>query len=241
MKAQRKVLKKKPTYSPSLDFERGVGYPQQAIAGVDEVGRGCLAGPVVAAAVILPPDLDETLFKEVTDSKLLTEEQREKWGPRIEKEALAFAVAHASVDEIEKLNIYHASHLAMVRAVEALALRPAHVLVDGNAIPKGFQKPLSLDEKPYPATAIIKGDQRSLTIACASILAKVWRDRLMVRMDEIHPGYDLAKNKGYPTPLHIQAIRLKGITPIHRPSFQHVREHVQRSIPLARDLQSPPA
>lgn len=210
--------------SPTLDFERGAGFPLSRVIGVDEVGRGCLAGPVVAAAVRLKPEWDLPLAKlteihpeiaAITDSKAMTAKQREKLAPWIREHAAAFAIAHATVEEIDRLNIFHASHLAMKRAADAVG-EYAHVLVDGNVVPKHF--------RGGNATAIVKGDLRSLSIACASVIAKVFRDEWMGRIAEEHPGYGLEVHKGYATPMHRLALRSLGATVIHRRSFAPVRE-----------------
>lgn len=177
-------------------------------AGCDEAGRGCLAGPVTAAAVILPPDFENEL---INDSKQLSERQRAQLRPVIEREALAWAVAMVQPEEIDRINILNASILAMHRAVDALTVRPEHLLIDGNRF------------KPYPGinhTTIIKGDGKMLAIAAASILAKTHRDELMERLDKEYPGYGWAANKGYPTQAHRDAIATLGITPYHRRSFQ---------------------
>ena len=176
------------------------------VAGTDEAGRGPLAGPVAAGAVILPfgigiPGLD--------DSKKLSEKKREALYPVIREKAIASAVAFASVEEIEEMNILRASQLAMRRAVAALSPTPDFLLVDGN-VSDGF---------PMPDRTVVKGDALSASIAAASILAKVERDRLMDRYAEEYPGYGFEKHKGYPVPAHYEAIRILGPTPIHRMSF----------------------
>lgn len=204
--------------APGLDFEKKAGYPAKVVAGLDEVGRGCLAGPVVAGAVLLPPVVDyeaHPWLSEIGDSKLLTPEKREKLAPLIESWALACAVGVATVEEIDQINIYHASHLAMRRALESAQIardaRAAHVLVDGNVIPKGLNAPA--------ATAIVKGDLKCLSIAAASIVAKVWRDRWMVEADVRYPGYFFGVHKGYATPQHSRALKELGPCEIHRKSF----------------------
>ena len=190
-------------------------YQGQLLAGVDEVGRGPLAGDVVAAAVILDPD---NPIAGLDDSKKLTEKRREVLFEHIQQRALAYAVARASVAEIDDINILHASMLAMKRAVEMLATQPEHVLVDGNRIPQWR----------YPAEAVVKGDSRVPAIAAASILAKVTRDREMVAMDEQFPGYGFAGHKGYPTKVHMEALKRLGPTPIHRRSFGPVRAAIEQ-------------
>ena len=184
-------------------------------AGVDEVGRGPLCGDVVAAAVILDPAQPVT---GLNDSKKLTEKRREALFDEICAKALAFCVARASVEEIDKLNILHASLLAMTRAVDGLQrhgqpVTPELVLVDGNRLPRWS----------YPAQAIVKGDSKVAAIAAASILAKVVRDREMCELDVRYPGYGLAGHKGYPTKAHLEALRTLGVTPIHRRSYAPVR------------------
>jgi len=181
------------------------------IAGVDEAGRGPLAGPVVAAAVIL----DELKpIKGLNDSKLLTPRARERLFDEIHAKALCFCIAQASVEEIDTLNILHATMLAMRRAVEGLRLRPNKVLVDGNRIPT----------LKIAAEAIIGGDAKVKSISAASILAKVHRDRLCLQLHELHPQYGFDGHKGYPTPMHLEALRTHGACPEHRRSFAPVRE-----------------
>jgi len=201
---------------PTLEWETGAGHPRTCVAGTDEVGRGCLAGPVVAAAVVLPEKIcTEThpWIAEVRDSKQLNAATRERLGFEIENWARAFAVAPVSVEEIDRLNIYHASHLAMTLAVEQLPIAVDHILVDGNALPIAFRG---------RATAIVEGDSKSIAIACASILAKVWRDKEMVRLDAEYPGYGHAAHKGYSTPQHLAALKSLGATDIHRRTFAPV-------------------
>ena len=175
------------------------------VAGCDEVGRGPLAGDVVAAAVILGDYIPEGL----ADSKKLSEKKRERIFPEIQSHAVAFAIGRASVDEIDKLNILNASLLAMKRAVEALTVRPDHVLVDGNKLPTW----------EYSAEAVVGGDGTVPAISAASILAKVTRDQELIAFDAEYPEYGFAKHKGYPTAQHMAAIKAHGILPIHRRSF----------------------
>ena len=179
------------------------------IAGVDEVGRGPLAGPVTAAAVILDP---ARLPQGLADSKVLTAARREALFDQLMDMAIV-SVAHATVAEIDTLNILRASHLAMERAVAGLGVAPDHILVDGNLIPNALQG---------AATAIVKGDAKSLSIAAASIVAKVTRDRLMVDLGSQFPGYGWAENAGYPTKQHLAALLNLGVTPWHRRSFKPV-------------------
>ncbi len=178
------------------------------VAGVDEVGRGSLFGPVVAAAVILDP---EYRIRGLRDSKLLPEEVRERLAPRIRQHAIAFSVAAVDVAKIDQINIYWASRLAMKLAVEGLQVRPDHLLIDAMKI-----------DFDCPQTAIIHGDALSASIAAASILAKVERDAMVRAWDPIYPEYGLASNKGYSTPRHIKSLREHGPSPLHRQSFAPV-------------------
>ena len=177
-------------------------------AGCDEAGRGCLAGPVVAAAVILPEGFRNELLN---DSKQLTEKQREELRPLIEREATAWAVALVDNEEIDRVNILKASILAMHRALDALEVRPEYILVDGNRF-------LPYGETPY--ACIVKGDGKYMSIAAASVLAKTHRDEYMRQLDKKYPAYHWAKNKGYPTHDHREAIAAHGISPLHRRTFQ---------------------
>jgi len=187
------------------------------IAGVDEVGRGPLAGDVVTAAVILDPDRP---IAGLADSKQLSGSRRENLYEQILERALCFALGRATVAEIDALNILQASLLAMHRAVAALSVRPGYVYVDGNRCPSW----------EYPSEAVVKGDSRVAAIAAASILAKVTRDREMLLLDGQYPGYGLARHKGYPTPDHLQALQQLGPSPIHRRSFRPVAELLRRSM-----------
>lgn len=176
-------------------------------AGCDEAGRGCLAGPVFAAAVVLPSDFKNEMLN---DSKQLTEKKRYQLREVIEREALAWAVEIVDNNEIDKINILNASILAMHRALDQLKVRPENIIVDGNRW------------KPYrdvPATTIVKGDGKYLSIAAASILAKTYRDDFMLRIHEEFPQYHWDRNKGYPAKVHREAIRQYGTTPYHRMSF----------------------
>ena len=179
------------------------------VAGVDEVGRGPLAGDVVAAAVILTDSPPEG----VTDSKMLTPERREALAERIRDEAVSWALGRATVAEIDELNIMQASLLAMRRAVKALPIQPSLVLVDGNRLPRW----------PYEARAIVKGDLTEPSIGAASILAKVQRDAEMLALHEHYPAYGFDRHKGYPTKAHLAALETAGISPVHRRSFGPVR------------------
>jgi ribonuclease HII len=189
-------------------------YPYNFIAGVDEVGRGPLAGPVVAAAVILDPARP---IAGLADSKVLSEQKREELVILIRERAIAWAVGRAEIEEIDQINILQASLLAMRRAVLALSTQPEFALIDGNRCPA----------LPCPAEAIIKGDATVAVISAASILAKVSRDQEMVELDLQYPGYGFAKHKGYPTKAHLAALSTLGITPIHRRSFGPVKKYVQ--------------
>jgi ribonuclease HII len=183
-------------------------HPHLIEAGLDEAGRGCLAGPVVASAVILPKAYRNGLLN---DSKQLTRKQREQLRPEIEREALAWAVAEASNEEIDQLNILQASLLAMHRAVDKLAIRPEHLLVDGNCF------------NPYPSiphTCLVKGDSLYLSIAASSVLAKTYRDERMEQLAKLFPQYGWEQNAGYPTTQHRRAIQEVGTCPHHRMSFR---------------------
>ena len=201
-------------------FADATDYPRLT-AGVDEVGRGPLCGDVVAAAVVLDPSQP---ISGLNDSKKLTEKKREALFDVIRAQALSYCVARASVEEIDRLNILHASMLAMKRAVDGLCcdgakLEPELVLVDGNRLPQW----------QYRAEAVVKGDSKVAAIAAASILAKVVRDREMQAMDEQYPGYGLAGHKGYPTKVHLEALRRLGVTPIHRRSYAPVKALLDES------------
>jgi ribonuclease HII len=201
------------------DLRRSVG---PLIAGMDEVGRGPLAGPVVACAVIMPPD--ERVIRGVDDSKQLNREAREKLAAKIRERVLALGVGAASVREIDRFNIFHASVLAMRRALARLPIRPDHLLIDGRAI-------RSLGT---PHTAVIAGDACCYSIACASIIAKVTRDRVMHALATRHPGYRWERNVGYSTAAHFAGIAEHGVTRHHRQSFLPVRQ-------LGLPFDAPPA
>lgn len=195
---------------PDFSYETNLiakGVP--LVAGVDEVGRGPLAGPVTAAAVVLDP---ENIPDGLDDSKKLTLKVRERLFKELHEKA-SVSVAHATVAEIDELNILRASHLAMRRAVEGLPNAPSFALIDGNMIPDGLT---------CGAEALVKGDGRSVSIAAASIIAKVVRDRIMVDLAQQHPGYGWEKNAGYPTKMHREALQSLGVTPHHRRSFKTV-------------------
>jgi len=184
-------------------------------AGCDEAGRGCLAGPVFAAAVILPPDFEDDLLN---DSKKLTEKQRYELRPIIEKEALAWAVEAVDNHEIDEVNILNASFLAMNRAVQQLKIQPEHMLIDGNR----FRPQTNI-----PYTCMIKGDGRFMSIAAASVLAKTYRDDFMAKIHNEFPVYDWKTNKGYPTARHRAAIAKFGISKYHRKSFRLLNEQLE--------------
>ena len=192
---------------PSFEYENAKyseGYT--AVCGTDEAGRGPLCGPVVAAAVILPRD---TEIEGLNDSKKLTEKKREKLFDIIREKAVAYAIAEATPEEIDEINILNASMLAMRRAVEALPHPADFALIDGNCS-RGFT---------IPTQTVVKGDARSASIAAASILAKVTRDRGCIELDREYPQYGIAKHKGYPTKDHMDAVREHGVAPIYRRSF----------------------
>lgn len=178
-------------------------------AGCDEAGRGCLAGPVFAAAVILPKGFKN---KELNDSKKLSEKQRNNLRKVVEKEALAWAVAKVDPSEIDEINILNASFLAMHRAIDKLSVKPEFLLIDGNRFNK---------YKNLPHTCIVKGDGKYLSIAAASVLAKTYRDEFMTKAGKDYPNYLWHKNKGYPTMKHKMAIREFGLSPHHRKSFNY--------------------
>lgn len=198
----------------TTDTDWGFTLHRERLAGIDEVGRGPLAGPVVAAAVILDP---QRPIDGLLDSKQLSEKRREALFPLIQERALCWAIGRAEVEEIDRINILQASLLAMQRAVAGLDPRPLEALVDGNRCP----------ELPCSVEAVVKGDNCVPAIMAASILAKVTRDREMVEMDARYPGYGLAKHKGYPTRTHIEALQALGVTEIHRRSFGPVRRLLQ--------------
>lgn len=203
---------------PSLVEENGLsdkGY--RLIAGVDEAGRGALAGPVVAAAVILPPSPDFKWLKSVRDSKELPAVKRESLFDLIKQDAIAVSVGIIAPQTIDVIGILNATKIAMCHAVEQLASPPDYLLIDFLRLPQ-----LRISQKP-----ITRGDKLCLSIACASIIAKVTRDRIMVELDQLHPGYGLADHKGYGTRKHVTCLRQNGPSPIHRHSFAPVKEATQ--------------
>ncbi|MFX0558572.1 ribonuclease HII [Maribacter sp. CXY002] len=182
--------------------------------GTDEAGRGCLAGPVTAASVVLPKDFEHPLLN---DSKLLSTKQRDLLKPIIEKVSISFGVAHINPDIIDEINILNASILAMHKAINKLNSKPPHIIVDGNKF------------KPYeniPHTCFVKGDSKFMSIAAASVLAKTYRDKYMERLHNEYPVYNWKQNKGYPTKEHREAIRKYGITKYHRKSFRQLPEQL---------------
>ncbi|MBD2362001.1 ribonuclease HII [Anabaena minutissima FACHB-250] len=195
-----------------LEFSSTVANIPGLIAGVDEVGRGCLFGPVVAAAVILPASaLPELTAAEIKDSKKLSSVRRVKLAQQIYSLATDWKIGYASTAEIDQMNILQATLLAMRRAVHKLKVQPELCLIDGNQLVKDL---------PMPQKTIIKGDERSLAIAAASIVAKVWRDDLIMRLATKYPMYDLANNKGYGSKKHLLALQKYGSSPLHRKSFR---------------------
>lgn len=188
-------------------YEQGI----KLIGGIDEVGRGPLIGPVVTACVILPKDY---VLEGLTDSKKLSEKKREKFYDILMKDAISIGIGVVDEKEIDKVNIYQATKEAMAQAVDNMKIKPEHILVDAM--------PLELD---IPTTSIIKGDAKSITIAAASVIAKVTRDRMLDELDKIYPMYDLKHNKGYPTKKHLEAISEYGITKYHRLSYGPVAKY----------------
>lgn len=202
---------------PTLKLERGCG--MTPVCGIDEAGRGPWAGPVCAAAVILP---DTKIPRGIHDSKQLSAAAREEMAVKIKARAIAWAVAFASVEEIAELNILHATGLAMRRAVEQLTPQPVMALIDGNY---AFAMPCTVK-------TVVGGDAISLSIAAASILAKTARDRLMVEMDALYPGYGFASHKGYNAPIHWNALKTLGPSPIHRMGWRPVKLALQGELAL---------
>jgi len=200
-----KSLAQVETAEEAVLIEQGLIY-----CGVDEAGAGPLCGDVVAAAVILDPD---NMVEGLTDSKKLSEKKRERLYDEIREKALDYCIASASVEEIDTINILNARMLAMSRAVTGLSIPCDHALIDGNRLP----------ELEMPADAIIKGDLLVACISAASVLAKVYRDRDMLRLDEAYPGYGFAKHKGYGTKAHLEALRELGPCPVHRRSYAPVK------------------
>ena len=213
---------------------RNYYYKDKVEAGCDEAGRGCLAGSVYAAAVILPPDYHNDMLN---DSKQLTEKRRYQLREQIERDAMAWAVGIVTPEEIDKINILNASILAMHRALDQLSVRPEAIIVDGNRFKPYVPQPLSLTSHPSPITplphtCIVKGYGKYLSIAAASILAKTYRDDYMNQLAEEYPQYDWLSNKGYPTKKHRDAIRQYGITPYHRKTFNLLGDPQELEIPF---------
>jgi ribonuclease HII len=198
-------LKEMMRYELAL-YDEGVRY----VAGIDEAGRGPIAGPVVAAAVIMPRDF---FLAYVDDSKKLSPSLRQELAAEIKKQALAWAVGIVSVPCLDRINIYQAARLAMITSVDNLSLKPQHLIIDAVKLP----------ELDIPQTPLIKGDSLSATVACASILAKVERDAIMEGYDDLFPGYGFARHKGYGTREHVEALVRLGPCPIHRTSFEPVK------------------
>ena len=192
------------------------------IAGVDEVGRGPLVGPVVTACVILP---DKFNLEGLTDSKKLSEKKRDFFYDEIKRQAISIGIGIVSNEEIDKINIYEATKVAMKQAISNCDVKPEHVLIDAMK--------LDLD---IPSTSIIKGDLLSISISAASVIAKVTRDRMMYELDKKYPMYDFKSNKGYPTKKHMEAIKEYGIIPEHRKSYGPVKEYLERKEQLTLDL-----
>lgn len=193
---------------PDYEFEKAaVNSGFSCICGVDEAGRGPLAGPVCAAAVILP---EGAVIEGLDDSKKLTEKKRERLYDIIKETAVAYSVAYGTLEEIETVNILEATYLAMNRAIEGLSVKPDFALIDGNRIPRGIK---------IPCETIVKGDSKSMSVAAASVLAKVTRDRLMLEYDKKYPEYNFKKHKGYGTREHTELIKQYGPCEIHRLSF----------------------
>lgn len=193
---------------PDYEFEKAaVNSGFSCICGVDEAGRGPLAGPVCAAAVILP---EGVVIEGLDDSKKLTEKKRERLYDIIKQTAVAYSVAYGTLEEIETVNILEATYLAMNRAIEGLSVKPDFALIDGNRVPRGIK---------IPCETIVKGDSKSMSVAAASVLAKVTRDRLMLEYDKKYPDYNFKKHKGYGTKEHTELIKQYGPCEIHRLSF----------------------
>ena len=193
---------------PDYEFEKAAALSGfSCICGVDEAGRGPLAGPVCAAAVILPAG---AVIEGLDDSKKLTEKKRERLYDIIKETAVAYSVAYGTLEEIETVNILEATYLAMNRAIEGLSVKPDFALIDGNRVPRGIK---------IPCETVVKGDSRSMSVAAASVLAKVTRDRLMLEYDKKYPEYNFKKHKGYGTKEHTELIKQYGPCEIHRLSF----------------------
>ncbi|WP_276766779.1 ribonuclease HII [Gemella morbillorum] len=206
----KKEYEKKSFYENKC-YNKGCKY----ICGIDEVGRGPLAGPVVAAAVILKQD---SYFEGLNDSKKLSEKKREELFEKIKEEAVAYAICEVSNEEIERYNIYNAARIAMQRAVEQLKVRPDFLLIDA----------MPFENYPIPNFSMVKGDEKSVSIAAASVIAKVYRDRLMKEYAKKYPHYDFENNAGYGTKKHLEGLKAYGITPIHRRDFEPVKSMIKQ-------------
>ncbi len=225
------VRGKSSVFSPTLETESALGFPKRLVIGLDEVGRGCLAGPVTVGAVVLPLSLDLPEWtQEIRDSKLLSEAQRESLAPRIREWAASWAIGSASVEEIAQWNILGAVGLAMKRAVDAIVQSldgstDFRILIDGNRIPTCFS-----DSYRQQSLAVVKGDQRCLSVAAASILAKVDRDSLMMDYEKRYPGYGFGVHKSYGTPAHLDAVKRLGVLPVHRAAFAPIRALLESGV-----------
>lgn len=208
---QQKKIAEQKRLEQLFIWEKRLGSPQNPIAGVDEAGRGPLAGPVAAAAVILDP---QVFLPGLNDSKKITPQMREKLAVLIKEKAIAWSLGWATVKEIDYYNIHNASFMAMKRAIAGLVVKPKQILVDGFDIP----------ELVFPQISLQKGDSLSASIAAASIIAKVARDKVMAELDTQYPIYGFARHKGYPTKEHYNAIQLNGSSPVHRQTFKGVRD-----------------
>jgi len=186
----------------------------QNIAGIDEVGRGPLAGPVVAASVILPRDF---YLPGLNDSKKLTAKKRDEYYDEIVQSAVCFGIGIVDVSDIDKINIFNSTKIAMIKSILNLSVRPNHLLIDAMKL-----------EIDIPQTSIIKGDQKSISIAAASVVAKVTRDRYMNELDKLYPAYHFEKNKGYGTKEHMDALKNYGLTPVHRQSFEPIKSMIKK-------------
>ena len=205
------------TTSLSLPFEEDILHVGRRICGVDEAGRGPVAGPVFAAAVILDPDNPVAGLR---DSKKLSEKRRDELAHEIREKALAWAIAECSIEEIDTLNILQASMLAMKRAIEGLPVLPEQALIDGNRCPVGLA---------IPATAIVRGDDKVPAISAASILAKTARDAVMMTLHAQYPEYGFDRHKGYPTAFHLEQLKKYGVSPVHRRSYAPIRKILEIS------------
>ena len=214
---QKRIEKeqKRAEYFIEMQYYERLAYQEGAsfIAGVDEVGRGPLAGPVVAAAVILPKNIEDLGFD---DSKKLSASKREEIYRLIQEKAIAIGIGIVDADIIDQVNIYQASRLAMQQAVSELKIQPDYLLIDAMKI-----------DVNTPQIGIIKGDAKSISIAAASIVAKQVRDQMMQEFDELYPGYDFSNNAGYGTPKHLEGLKSKGICPIHRKTFAPIKDFLQ--------------